>query len=125
LLRATGASAGYEVAQQRLRAPFFVDEISYSCFVLIMEHKGWHNRGYLHHFDAKGVVQHVVLCTKQALPRGFLDTLTDCDPSEKRKLIDQALDASHSGSLFEAPICASALKEQLLYFDGDRYDLLA
>jgi REP element-mobilizing transposase RayT len=90
-----------------------------------MKQKGWHSRGYLPHFDAEGVVQHVVLHTRNALTREFYDGVRDLEPTQKRKRFDEALDASDAGRIFGNPRCAHGLESQLLYFDGERYDLLA
>jgi REP element-mobilizing transposase RayT len=90
-----------------------------------MKHKGWHSRGYLPHFDARGVVQHVVLCTKGALDQDSLSKLSQLSPAEKYEQVDAWLDASQSGAIFHDPRCAAALEEQCFYFDGQRYDLLA
>jgi REP element-mobilizing transposase RayT len=110
-----------------LRAPFDgLDMTVSSCFVLIMiESKGWHSRGYLPHFDAKGVVQHIVLNTVNALTTEFFERLSSLEASEKRRRIDAALDASSRGRVFENTRCAFALETQLRHFDGVRYDLLA
>jgi putative transposase len=90
-----------------------------------MENKGWHSRGYLPHFDADGVVQHVVLNTKAALPPKFLNSLSDLDFLEKFEKIEAALDCAASGNIFEDGECAAAVEREVIFFDGDRYDLLA
>jgi REP element-mobilizing transposase RayT len=89
-----------------------------------METKGWHSRGYLPHFDAPGVVQHIVLNTLHALKADQLVSLTKFEGAEKQKQFDRALDASDTGHVFKNPHCAAALERQLLFFDGARYDLL-
>jgi putative transposase len=91
----------------------------------MIELKGWHSRGYLPHFDAKGVVQHIVLNTANALAPEFFESLSNLEPSEKRRRIDAALDASSRGRVFENTRFAFALETQLRHFDGVRYDLLA
>jgi putative transposase len=90
-----------------------------------MENKGWHSRGYLPHFDAGGVVQHVVLNTKAALLSSFYDSLSDLDFAEKFEKVEAALDASASGNVFKNADCAAALERELIFFEGDHYDLLA
>lgn len=89
------------------------------------EARGWHSRGYLPHYDANGIVQHVVLRTRDSLPSAFYGSISRLDPREKRKLIDEALDASTTGKVFEDARCSNVLERQLMHFDGDRYDLLA
>jgi putative DNA methylase len=90
-----------------------------------MTSKGWHSRGYLPHFDAKGVVQHIVLHTRAALPVAILAEMANLEARERHRLLDAALDASLSGKVFGDARCALALEAQLLHFDGLRYDLLA
>jgi putative transposase len=94
-------------------------------FVLVMKQKGWHRRGYLPHFDVKGIVQHVVLCTKDALSQHVVEALSECDPTQRRRMADETLDRSRDGNLFCDATCAAAFEEQLLHFDGERYDVLA
>jgi REP element-mobilizing transposase RayT len=90
-----------------------------------MTHKGWHTRGYLPHFDAKSVVQHVVFHTRHALSDALVRELSTLDVSEKRRRFDAALDASKRGCVFEDQRCALLLEDQFHHFDGERYDLLA
>ena len=90
-----------------------------------MTNKGWHSRGYLPHFDAKGVVQHIVLHTRKALSNDFISSVGELESSEKLRRLDAALDASTTGSVFSDGRCAYILESQLRYFDGERYDLLA
>jgi REP element-mobilizing transposase RayT len=87
--------------------------------------KGWHSRGYLPHFDACGVVQHVVLSTRGALDRASLEQLSTLSPVQRRQHLDAMLDRSKAGTIFKDPRCAAAMETQFFYFDGHRYDLLA
>ena len=90
-----------------------------------MSHKGWHSRGYLPHFDARALVQHVVLCTKKALEPDALRVISSLPLEERRHHVDKMLDRSQAGTIFHDPIFAAALEEQFLFFDGKRYDALA
>jgi putative transposase len=86
---------------------------------------GWHRRGYLPHFDANTLVQHVVFRTAASLNSDTLDAATRQGHSEGRRIIDQALDASQNGTLFEQADLADIMQAGILHFDGDRYDLQA
>lgn len=86
---------------------------------------GWHNRGYLPHFDANTLVQHVVFRTKASLGSHVLDVARHLDRASARRLIDSELDKSKQGQVFDQPVLADLMQERLRYFDGDRYDLQA
>jgi hypothetical protein len=109
-------------AQLGLRAlfPVLVDKKNCLCFVLFMQNKGWHNRGYIPHFDAGGVVQHVVLTAARALSPEFFASLSHLEDAQKRGHIDKALDAITSGDVFKEPMCAAALERALIFFDRKR-----
>jgi len=102
-----------------------LDRLVSSCFVLPMTHKGWHNRGYLPHFDARALVQHIVLCTRTALELESLRLLASSPIEERPRLADAMLDRSQDGAVFRDPVYVAALEEQILFFDGIRYDALA
>jgi putative transposase len=91
----------------------------------IKEKPGWHDRGYLPHFDANTLVQHVVFRTVGALPKHVVEQAKLAPPDLQRSLIDEALDHSLQGNIFSDHVCADIMQKALRYFDGDRYDLQA
>jgi putative transposase len=82
-------------------------------------------RGYLPHFDANTLVQHVVFRTANSLPNDILERARQHDSAQSRRMIDAALDGGQSGNLFKDPQFADLMQIGLRYFDGDRYDLQA
>jgi putative transposase len=90
-----------------------------------IEKPGWHTRGYLPHFDANTLVQHVVFRTLGALPARVLENLARPKQPTDCAAIDAALDHSRDGAIFSDPTNADVMQAALRYFDGDRYDLQA
>jgi putative transposase len=86
---------------------------------------GWHDRGYLPHFDANTLLQHVVFRTVGALPKHVVEQAKLAPQGLQRSLIDDALDNSQDGSVFSDHDCADIMQKALRHFDGDRYDLQA
>lgn len=87
-------------------------------------HKGWHQRGYLPHFDTPECPQHVVFRTLGSLPTALLRNLPP-DAATRRRLVDAALDALLGTRPLEDIQTATIVEEALLHFQGSRYDLLA
>jgi hypothetical protein len=75
--------------------------------------KGWHQRGYLPHFDGRDVVQHVVFRLHDALPPG------------DRTSGDDVLDKGHGCAVLGNWRFADVVVGALLHHDGDHYDLCA
>ena len=74
--------------------------------------KGWHQRGYLPHYDGYDIVQHVVF--------RLFDSVPSDEPAG-----DDVLDR-HLGSAFmRDPSCARIVAEALLHGNGQRYTLQA
>jgi putative transposase len=90
-----------------------------------MKEKGWHNRGYIPHFDGAGLVQHIVLRTANSLPSEMLKLVATEDIDKRRSRIDRALDQSQTGKIFNDVACANVMVHGLRHFCGTRYDLLA
>lgn len=90
-------------------------------------HKGWHERGYLPHFDAAGLVQHIAFRLDGSLPASVLERLkADSDYlDERRDAVDDALDRGMGPTWLADPICARLVAGALTRFDGQRYRLLA
>jgi REP element-mobilizing transposase RayT len=75
-----------------------------------MGKKGWHNRGYLPHYDGHGITQHVVIRLHDALP-----------PNEQDG--DDVLDRHLGSCMLRDPRCARIVAETLL--SGPSYTLQA
>lgn len=90
-------------------------------------HKGWHDRGYLPHLDAEGMVQHIVFRLHGSLPASLLEQAgSESDQQDDRRLaIDHALDLGHGPTWLSDPGCADIVAEAITRFDGSRYDLKA
>jgi REP element-mobilizing transposase RayT len=86
---------------------------------------GWYSRGYLPHFDAGALLQHIVFRTHGSLPKSELDQIHTAPSEIRRKMINDALDRSRDGCIFHKPEFANIMQESLRYFDGERYDLQA
>ena len=94
------------------------------------EHRGWHSRGYLPHFDAEGLVQSVAFRLADGVPRDLLRRwraeLRGADrAAELRERIARYEDAGHGACHLRQPEIARLVQDALLHFDGDRYRLLA
>jgi REP element-mobilizing transposase RayT len=77
-----------------------------------MGRKGWHERGYLPHFDSHGIAQHVVFRVFDAIPPGEQDG-------------DDVLDRHHGTAFMRDPRCARLVAEALVSGDGEHYALKA
>ncbi len=88
-------------------------------------HTGWRSRGYLPHFDSPESIQHIVFRLADALPpRAMADV--DCSThSDRPDVISRLLREAHGQRLLSNDRVASIMENALLYFDGDRYRLLA
>ena len=94
------------------------------------EHRGWHSRGYLPHFDAEGLVQSVAFRLADSVPQDLLRQwraeLRGADrTAELRERIARHEDAGHGACHLRQPEIARLVQDALLHFDGDRYRLLA
>ena len=97
--------------------------------------KGWHSRNYLSHFDAGPAVQHINYRLADALPKHALsamqaqcDVLQLTDPEKAdalRQRVETYLDAGHGSCLLQYPELAKMIVDNWLYFDQERYRLLA
>jgi hypothetical protein len=94
---------------------------------------GWHSRGYLPHFEIAELIQHVTFhladsMAKEAVER--MDGEIRCLPPEKRdterrKRIEAWMDAGHGSCILRESAVAGMVQNSLLFFDGQRYRLLA
>ena len=91
----------------------------------IREHAGWRSRGYLPHFDSPGAVQHIVFRLADALPARLMRELEEASPVERLRAVIAALRVGHGKRLLADSRAAEIVERALLYFDGQRYRLLA
>ncbi|HEY5910489.1 MAG TPA: transposase, partial [Verrucomicrobiae bacterium] len=90
---------------------------------------GWHQRGYLPHRDAPGLIQFVTFRLADALPaarRGEWETLLRIeDDRQRRTRLEEYLDRSFGECWLRQPALAQLAQDALRHFDGRRYQLLA
>lgn len=88
-----------------------------------ISHKGWHSRGYLPHFDSAETVQFVTFRLADSLPRAVAEVLAR--HSDNLAETDHRLDDGLGFCWLRQPAVAQAVEDAILYFDGQRYRLLA
>jgi putative DNA methylase len=89
----------------------------------------WRTRGYLPHFDPENGVQFITFRLAGSVPQSIirrakllLDAGKMTDVEYWRQL-ESALDEGHGPTHLANPGIAAILEENLLHFDGDRYEL--
>jgi type I restriction enzyme R subunit/putative DNA methylase len=95
--------------------------------------KLWHSRGYLPHFDAPGMIQHVTFHLGDSLPREAitrmqceLDSMPDEQQAiQRRRRIQVLLDSGMGSCVLLHGKCAKIVEDALLFGDDERYRLLA
>jgi putative transposase len=95
--------------------------------------KGWYSRGYLPHFDAGQISQSIKFRLADALPQDKLDQLAQelvvmpgsTQATERRRKIEQWMDAGMGCCALRHPQVAALMQETLQKFDGERYRLIA
>ena len=95
----------------------------------MIEHRYWHSRGYLPHFDAPGIIQGITYRLWDALPAAVVealvaDTETTTDPA-KRTRLETYLNAGYGACYLRQPQIADIVEKNWLHFDGQRYKLVA
>jgi REP element-mobilizing transposase RayT len=87
----------------------------------------WHSRRYLPHFDSPGVVQMITFRLADALPVGILAEVSReaADAADRRARIEAVLDAGRGSCSLGDPLVAQTIQNALLYFDSERYRLIA
>ncbi len=92
-----------------------------------LPHKGWHERGYLPHFDARAVVQMVTFRLADSLPRSVYEEILSKakDDLDRLTQLDAMIDEGRGACLLRLPEHAATVRDALQYFDGVRYRLLA
>ncbi len=86
-----------------------------------MQHKGWHSRGYLPHFDSAETVQFVTFNLADSLPRHVRAATREA----YTEAFDRELDGGRGECLLLRPEIAALVQDALQHFDGERYRLLA
>jgi putative transposase len=88
-----------------------------------MDHKGWHSRGYLPHFDSQDVVQFVTFRLADSLPKEAVLKLRGTARPES--LRDELLDQGLGACWLRSDRIARIVEDAFLVFDGERYRLHA
>jgi len=94
---------------------------------------GWYSRGYLPHYDRDVTPQHVTFHLADSLPREVVQCLdeelknmpSELQDVERRKRVEAWLDSGHGSCVLREPRIARMVEGSLLFFDGQRYRLLA
>ena len=91
--------------------------------------RGWHQRGFLPHFDAPGVTQFVTFQLHDSFPvtrrAEFEAMLNEPDASVKRKQLEAWLDRGHGECWLRRPGVAELVEQTLIAADGRDYRLPA
>jgi REP element-mobilizing transposase RayT len=83
---------------------------------------GWRSRGYLPHWDERGLLQHVVF----GLNDGFRSPPPNVEDSvERAQWVDREFDIGYGSRLLGKPQYAQIVQDCLLHGDGERYALAA
>jgi putative transposase len=90
---------------------------------MTMDPKGWYSRGYLPHFDSPETVQFVTFRLADSLPKAVVQALATLPDNLAQT--DERLDAGWGACWLGRSEVAQLVEEALLYFDKDRYRLLA
>ena len=90
---------------------------------------GWHQRGYLPHYDAPGITQFVTFRLADAMPasrRSEWEALLQIEAERERRIeLEAYLDRGAGECWLARPEIASVAEDALRYFDGQRYRLQA
>jgi len=91
--------------------------------------RGWHQRGYLPHFDAPGVTQFVTFQLDDSFPIArraeFEAILNEPDDSAKRRKLEGWLDRGHGECWLRCADVAELVENILLEADGREYRMQA
>jgi REP element-mobilizing transposase RayT len=96
-------------------------------------HLGWHNRGYLPHFDGGELAQFITFRLHDALPGSVLvrwkEELKHGKPGEveaiMRRRVEAYLDQGHGSCYLKEPQIATIVQDSLLFHDQTKYRLAA
>ena len=89
----------------------------------------WHNRGYLPHYDAELKYQMITYRLADSLPKETAQRLyknsLEQNDLKRRIKIEQILDSGYGSCILKLPKIAGIVKENWLFFDKKKYDLIA
>lgn len=91
----------------------------------------WNSRGYLPHFDRQGVAQFVTYRLSGSLPKHVAEkygqrvAVGDISEIEYHQNVDAYLDSGKGPTYLRDARIAAIVEENLLRFDGERYDIHA
>ncbi len=96
-------------------------------------HRGWYSRGYLPHCDHPRLLQSITYHLADSLPAAVLERLNaelrslppDRQDVERRKRVEEWLDAGHGCCVLRYPEAAACVVDTWRHFAGERYDLIA
>jgi len=88
-----------------------------------MDHKGWHSRGHLPHFDSQDVVQFVTFRLADSLPKEAALRLRDA--AQPESLRDEFLDRGWGACWLRDDRIAEIVEQAFLLLDAERYWLHA
>ena len=88
-----------------------------------MDHKGWHSRGYLPHFDSQEIVQFVTFRLADSLPKEAALRLRNA--AQPESLRDEFLDRGWGACWLRNDRVAQLVEQAFMIFDGERYRLHA
>jgi REP element-mobilizing transposase RayT len=89
------------------------------------EQKGFYKRGKLPHFDQLGEVQFITYRLADSLPAAALQRAMELPKAKQTPRILQLLDSGHGACHLRDPRIATIVQNNLLHFDGERYNLIA
>ena len=93
----------------------------------------WHSRGYLPHYDGEEAIQHVTFHLSDSLPKEVVFRLEEelkvvppeKQDEERRKKVEDWIDAGLGSCVLREPYIAQMVEDALLFFDAQRYRLIA
>src|SRR6478672_41666 len=80
-----------------------------------MEHKGWHSRGYLPHFDSQDTIQFITYRLTDSLPKEALARIRLA--AQPESLRDEMLDLGWGACWLGQPTIADLVENAFLAFD--------
>jgi REP element-mobilizing transposase RayT len=104
---------------------------------ILTHFSGWRSRGYIPHFDQPDLIQLVTIRLYDAVPEALIgqwkrelawvESISASDPRyvALRKRIEKYEDAGHGACWLREDRIASIVEQALLYFDGERYRIIA
>ena len=90
-------------------------------------HRGWHERGYLPHFDAGAVVQTITFRLADSLPPEFYEKVAAVASNDKERffLLEKSIDQGQGSCILTDTEHAKTVCQTLKHCDGEQYLLLA